>query len=75
MTSTPKIRGAKCDKRVDWIYMSQDNYSDVVVIKVKCHGETDEMSIDLRKLSFNDIKQIDRQEGLAFTKDLLESRK
>lgn len=73
-TSAPKIRCAKCDKLVDWVYTSQDAHSDIVVIKVKCHGETDEMSLDLSKMSFDDVKQIDRQEGLAFTTKTLESK-
>lgn len=72
MTSVPKIRCAKCDKLVDDVYWSQDNWTHVITIKVRCHGETDEMELDIDKLSFDEVKQLDRSEGLAFTRDRLE---
>lgn len=75
MTDMLKIRCAKCDKLVDHVYWSEDNWSHVVTIIARCHGETDKMCIDLSELSVNDIKQIEKQEGIAFAKDLIEFRK
>lgn len=71
MTTALRIRCAKCDKLVDRVYWSEDNWSNVVTVIVRCHGETDKMCIDLSELSVNDIKQIERQEGVAFAKGLI----
>lgn len=70
MTDMLKIRCAKCDKLVDHVYWSEDNWSHVVTIIARCHGETDKMCIDLSELSVNDIKQIENKKASRLRKIL-----
>lgn len=60
------IRCAICDRLVNRIEAWHDQIRDVYVVKVYCHGDTDQMEIrpyDLEKRQFDMIYET---EGLAF---------
>lgn len=62
----PRIRCAVCCKPVGEVRVFEDDVERMRYIRVRCHGASDEMQIDLRKLSRSDIEQMNHGEGVAF---------
>lgn len=63
----PRIRCAICDKPVDRVFEEHDHINDVWRLKVQCHGDTDEMRVQLFKFTPEQLAQMKDQEGVAFS--------
>lgn len=69
-----KILCAKCNKPVDKLEWWTDHYTDDRHIRVTCHGETDEMVLDLSQLSYTELKNLENTQCIAFDKPKLKSQ-
>lgn len=72
---TLRIRCAICDKPVDRVTVMPGVYRSAFTIEAECHGETDRMEvtqIDAINLGPDGIKQLQKQEGIAFLNAKLE---
>ena len=63
----PTIRCAICNKLVDEVLEMYHEESREWRLKVKCHGDTDHMAIPLYELTRQQVDQIKKQEGVAFS--------
>lgn len=67
---TPVVFCSICEKQVDRLVYRHEQRDDVIIIKVWCHGDTDEMSLGMRELSMlgqSGIDEMLRKGGTAFT--------
>lgn len=70
-----RIKCAICNKLVDRVETWHDPIKNCISIKVKCHGDFDEMSIssiDVIKLETVELNSLFEQEGIAFATKRLE---
>lgn len=67
MTTFPRITCAVCKKPVEAIEWWDDYARDDRAVQVYCHGATDQMRIDFRRLSSADLDALSQAEGVAFT--------
>ena len=63
----PTVMCDKCRKPVDLMVWSEDYLTAEQVLRVKCHGEWDEMRLRLETLSHDQIEQLNSATGVAFT--------
>lgn len=72
-TTLPRIRCMRCDRPVDRVVFETDDHwhKANVYITAFCHGEREQVVIDLIKVGDEGIKQIQAQEGRAFEKQQL----
>lgn len=63
----PRIRCAICEKPVDEVIEMYDELSCEWRLKVRCHGETDYMAVQLFKFTPEQLAQMKDQEGVAFS--------
>ena len=61
-----QITCAKCSKPVDKTEWWDERGTDERVFRVYCHGETDEMRLNVRKLSMMGLEQLREARGVAF---------
>lgn len=63
----PRVVCAICNKLVDEVLEAHDYCNNAWRLKVRCHGDTDEMSIPLFNMTPEQVCQIKDQEGIAFS--------
>ena len=63
----PRIRCAKCSTLIHDVLWTRNDHDETLTCRVRCHGETDTMTLSSESLSPEVIDQIRRQEGSAFT--------
>jgi hypothetical protein len=72
-THIPNIRCAVCDRYVERIEWFDDLVKRDRIIRVFCHGESDEMRLDVYRLSLDELRTIGDSEGVAFTTKRIEA--
>lgn len=65
----PVIRCAVCKKPVEGAYWSRDLFTDMLFIRVNCHGQTDSMTAPADALY--EMKRAGRMEAEAFANSQL----
>lgn len=63
----PRISCAVCRRPVDRVSWSDDHDTGERVIRAHCHGDVDEMRVDLRKLTRAQLRALEASQGVAFT--------
>ncbi len=75
MTAFPTVMCAICNKPVPFMETFDDHFKGTRTLKVRCHGEWDQMTIsdlDLMKMDPSTIDQLNTSVGYAFTTKKLE---
>jgi hypothetical protein len=69
VAAVTKIMCAVCSRPVDRIEWFDDLIKRDRIIRVFCHGETDEMRLDIYRLSCKEMRALEEAEssGVAFT--------
>lgn len=70
----PTVMCAMCDKPVDRMEFIDAPLDDQVVLRVKCHGEWDEMRLSKYEVTCEVVEQINNSVGTAFTTKRLEGQ-
>jgi hypothetical protein len=69
----PVVMCAQCNKPVELMEMRDDFLKDEQVLRVRCHGEWDEMRVRLFDLTQEMVDQLNNSQGVAFTTKRLEA--
>ena len=75
VSRVPRIRCAVCNKPVDVIEEWTDVCNSTQIIEVTCHGQKDRMVIPeylLFELTRDQLQSLQTQEGVAFSKPMIE---
>lgn len=69
----PTVMCAMCNKPVDRMEFFDDHINDQQVLRVRCHGDWDEMRLSSLEVTYEAVEQINNSVGTAFTTKRLEA--
>jgi hypothetical protein len=66
--TAPRIRCARCGRQVERVEWFDDHLTRLRVVRAYCHGDVDEMRVNLRDLTLDLSRALSEAEGVAFEK-------